>query len=71
MARPKTMQTRKIISVPAEMAEAIDEYRFGHKFRTESEAIRRLIELGLEAAVAPECDAGPGNAAGPDDAADA
>lgn len=50
MARPKTMQTRKIISVPAEMAAAIDEYRFGNRIPTESEAIRRLIQLGLEAA---------------------
>jgi hypothetical protein len=71
MARPKTMQTRKIISVPAEMAEAIDEYRFGQRIPTESEAIRRLIRLGLEATGALMSDAPPEDPAGPDNAGDA
>ena len=31
-------------------AAAIDEYRFGQRIPTRAEAIRRLIELGLDAA---------------------
>lgn len=50
MAKPKIMVTRKIVSLPPDTAEAVDEYRFQHRVKTESEAIRRLIELGLEAA---------------------
>jgi Arc/MetJ-type ribon-helix-helix transcriptional regulator len=50
MGRPKTMATRKPVSLPPELSEAVDDYRFANRFRTESEAIRHLIELGLEAA---------------------
>ena len=44
------MAARKPVSLPPELVEAVDEYRFANRFKTESEAIRRLIELGLEAA---------------------
>lgn len=50
MARPKTMQARKLVSLPAEIAKAIEDYRFANRIPSESETIRRLIDLGLKAA---------------------
>src|SRR5438477_8505875 len=47
MARPKTMETRKLVSLPAELSRAIEDYRFTNRIGSESEAIRRLIETGL------------------------
>jgi Arc/MetJ-type ribon-helix-helix transcriptional regulator len=49
MPRPKTGDTRKMVTLPAELAQAIEEYRFANRFKTEAEAIRRLIEAGLQA----------------------
>ena len=50
MPRPKNIENpvRRMVSLSAETAKAIDEYRFEHRINTESEAIRRLIEAGLE-----------------------
>src|SRR5712672_2043729 len=49
MARPKILDDvkRKMVSVPADLAQAIEDYRFANRMKTEAEAIRRLIELGL------------------------
>lgn len=47
MARPKTMHSRKMLSLPQDMWEAIDNFRFRHRYKTEAEAIRRLVERGL------------------------
>jgi hypothetical protein len=47
--RPKSMETRKIVSLPDELARAIEDYRFTNRLKTEAEAIRRLIERGLTA----------------------
>ncbi|MFD1627674.1 hypothetical protein [Azospirillum griseum] len=41
---------RKLVSLPKPLAAAILDFRFEQRIGTESEAIRRLIELGLEAA---------------------
>ncbi|MEW5993331.1 MAG: hypothetical protein AB1744_02920 [Candidatus Zixiibacteriota bacterium] len=49
MARPKTMETRKLVSFPLGMTAQIDEFRFGNRFKTESDAVRALISKGLEA----------------------
>jgi hypothetical protein len=51
MPRPKSIDeaVRKMVSVSAETAKAIDDYRFGNRIRSEAEAIRRLIEAGLAA----------------------
>ena len=49
MSRPKVMVSRKPVSLPPELSEAVDEFRFKNRFKTESDAIRRLLELGLEA----------------------
>ncbi len=43
------MDQRKVFSVSAELAAQIDDYRFANRIPSESEAIRRLIEKGLQA----------------------
>lgn len=42
--------TRKLVSLPRELAQAISDYRFTNRIKTEAEAIRRLIERGLASA---------------------
>jgi Arc/MetJ-type ribon-helix-helix transcriptional regulator len=49
MPRPSTAPVRKQVSLPSQLAQAVDEYRFENRFPSESEAIRRLIVLGLQA----------------------
>lgn len=41
-----------MVSLPADLAAQVEDYRFSHRMKTEAEAIRRLIELGLQAAQA-------------------
>jgi hypothetical protein len=50
MPRLKSIENpvRRMVSVSAETARAIDEYRFAYRLATESEAIRRLIKAGLQ-----------------------
>lgn len=50
MGRPKSMASRKLVSLPADLTEKVENYRFENRINTEAEAIRRLIELGLELA---------------------
>lgn len=50
MGRRKTMATRKPVSMPADLAQAVDDFRFAMRYNSESDAIRRLLELGLDAA---------------------
>jgi hypothetical protein len=40
---------RKLVSLPHALVAAIEDYRFANRIKTESEAIRQLIELGLNA----------------------
>lgn len=42
--------TRKLVSLPRALAQAIADYRFTNRIKTEAEAIRRLIEMGLATA---------------------
>lgn len=49
MAREKSMDVRKIVSMPATLVESIKRYRFSKEINSEAEAIRILIEKGLEA----------------------
>lgn len=51
MARPRVLDdaTRKMVSLPADLAKAIEDYRFNSRLKTEAEAIRRLIAAGLKA----------------------
>jgi hypothetical protein len=41
---------RKTISLPSDTWQQVEDYRFGYRIKRETEAIRRLIELGLKAA---------------------
>lgn len=42
--------TRKTVSLPASMWRQVEDYQFANRIKRDAEAIRRLIELGLEAA---------------------
>ena len=44
---------RKLVSIPRDVWDQVEDYRFENRIKTESEAIRRLIELGLRASA--EC----------------
>jgi hypothetical protein len=43
------LTVKKLIAMTPDMADAINEFRFREMIKTEAEAIRRLIERGLEA----------------------
>ena len=43
---------RVITPMPDELVKAIDDYRFENRMLSRSAAVRRLIEMGLEAAQA-------------------
>lgn len=53
MARPVTLTVKKLISLTPDLAGAIEEFRFAQHINTEAEAIRRLIQLGLDQPSAP------------------
>lgn len=38
---------RKLVTLSLEAARRVDDYRFGQRIGSESEALRRLIDLGL------------------------
>ncbi|MBB3808765.1 hypothetical protein [Pseudochelatococcus contaminans] len=40
---------RKLVSLPKTMVQEIDDFRFQERIKTEAEAIRQLIALGLAA----------------------
>lgn len=50
MARPAAYPIKKVIGLTEHLAARIREFRFDKRIDTENEAIRRLIELGLEKA---------------------
>jgi hypothetical protein len=41
---------QKRVNMTEELAERVADYRFNNRIRSENEAIRQLLELGLEAA---------------------
>jgi hypothetical protein len=49
MPREKSMDVRKIVSMTDALVERIKRYRFAKQINTEAEAIRALIEKGLDA----------------------
>jgi len=51
---------KKLVNLTAEQAQRIHDYRFAEKIDSENEAIRRLIEAGLQAAKTPP-EKGGGN----------
>lgn len=44
-----TDRARYTVSLDDEMFERVEDFRFGHRFQTRSEATVELIRLGLEA----------------------
>ena len=52
MAKPISYPVRKLVHLSEAQAERIATHRFEGRISSENEAIRRLIELGLEAAKA-------------------
>ena len=54
MAKQPTLTTKKLIALDPKMMREIESYRFSERIESESEAIRRLIELGLNASSAPK-----------------
>ncbi len=54
-----TKRPRYMISVDNKMFEAIEDFRFEHRFQTRSEATAELIRLGLAAIEAQEEAAQP------------
>ncbi len=47
-----TSLIRKLVSLPPWLLAEIETYRFGNRIKTESEAIRRLLDAGLAAQAA-------------------
>ena len=41
-------KSRKLVTLSADEARLVDDYRFGERIRTENEALRRLINFGLQ-----------------------
>lgn len=41
--------TRKLVSLPRELARRVEDYRFAHRIKSEAGAIRILLEAGLNA----------------------
>jgi hypothetical protein len=47
---------RKSVSLPVDLWRKVENFRFGNRIATESEAIRRLIELGLAVKASGQLD---------------
>ena len=41
------MTIRKVVSLPEDLAKRLEDFRFNNRIKSEAEAMRRLIELGL------------------------
>lgn len=50
MAAEIIFPVKKLIRITDDQEQRIADFRFSHRLQSETEAIRRLIELGLEAA---------------------
>lgn len=49
MARETAYPVKKLVNLTDEQAKRISDFRFDQRLQSENAAIRRLIELGLEA----------------------
>ncbi|SEF00363.1 hypothetical protein SAMN05519104_7647 [Rhizobiales bacterium GAS188] len=47
MTKQAVLTVKKLVALDPEMVRRIESFRFSERINTESEAIRRLIELGL------------------------
>jgi hypothetical protein len=52
MSEPSDPPIRKTVSLPASLWRRIEDFQFAHRVKRDAEAVRRLIELGLEASKA-------------------
>lgn len=50
MANEPTFPVKKLVNLTEELAKRISDYRFDERLQSDNEAIRRLVELGLDAA---------------------
>jgi hypothetical protein len=50
MPETEDLMIRKTVSMPASTWKQIDDFQFANRIKRETEAIRRLIELGLKTA---------------------
>lgn len=49
MARPTQYPIKKLVNLTEAQGQAVHNFRFDQRIASENEAIRRLIEIGLEA----------------------
>lgn len=49
MAKQTVYPIKKLVNLTEEQASRITDFRFAHRLQSENEAIRRLIEIGLDA----------------------
>jgi len=54
MSRDTLYPVKKLVNLTEDQARRISDFRFENRLQSENEAIRRLIELGLEAADRPK-----------------
>lgn len=50
MSKETAFPVKKLIYLTDEQARMISDYRFEHRLNSENEAVRQLIDLGLDAA---------------------
>jgi hypothetical protein len=50
MSKEAVFPIKKLVNLTEEQAKRISDFRFDERLPSENEAIRRLVELGLEAA---------------------
>jgi len=50
MSRETAYPVKKLVGLTEDQAERISDFRFGKRLNSENEAIRQLIELGLQVA---------------------
>ncbi len=59
------MASRKLVSFPAPLAQAIEDFRYTNRIPSDSEAIRQLVEAGLGKSAAVPSGSGSGSARKP------
>ena len=65
MPPPTLYPIKKLIAITPETAQAIEDYRFENRLKTEAEAIRRLIGTGLGKSAGVPAGSGSGSARKP------
>jgi hypothetical protein len=56
-SREQIFPVKKLVPLPADLAERIKTFRHDQRINSENEAIRQLLELGLKAAGASKAEA--------------